>query len=108
MRKLGVAMLVAVLALFAGITAFGGQHVAAGIHARAAPGMTVAQHQPAEPIAMYAVLPAADYTMRESTTSEASADRMPMVACHERWKPPAGKRLGTRTPTLPRSGPITS
>jgi hypothetical protein len=48
MRKLGVAMLVAVLALFAGITAFGGQHVAAGIHARAAPGMTVAQHQPAE------------------------------------------------------------
>lgn len=107
MRKMGVAMLVAVLGLFAAVSGWN-LGVAAGIHARAAPGMTVAQHQPAEPIAMYAVLPAADYTMRGSITSEASADRMPSVTCHERWKPPAGKRLGTRTPTLPRSGPITS
>jgi hypothetical protein len=107
MRKTGVAMLVAVLALFAGALAFGHGY-AAGIHARAAPGMMVAQHQPAEPQAMYAVLaPAAESYSRESTTTQASADRMPLV-CHERWKPPAGKHLGTRTPTLPRSGPITS
>lgn len=108
MRKTGVAMLVAVLGLFAATSGGVTTSLAIGIHARAAPGMMVTQHQPAEPIAMYAVLAAAENYAMRSTTSEARADRMPLVACHERWKPPSGKHLGTRTPTLARSGPITS